>query len=238
MRTEDAQLRGAYNRQAGIADREELRMRASSSEHLPLTPLLHAYVGAGLPSPGGLGRLAGIGPRFAAVLSASAKFLYAEFLDRASEADFTDAITRFYEAVVSSPLHTETLRRRAGFVRHGVGYLLRGTDQLPLKVENLLSPAGAYHVPGLGAAFWSALVQATQPSRLPCWTADTLAGLHRLGMARWRTGTGPGAVDSAPPERLWRDSGAGGRARRRTRGPLSDTRRHDAWARLVGTDAD
>src|SRR5262249_17475574 len=84
-----------------------------------------------------------------------------------------------------------------GFVRHGLAYLLRGVDALPLKMENLLSPAGIYHVPGLGPSFWSALLQGTQPNRLPGWTPSVLAGLRRLGLARWRSGAGPGAVYAA-----------------------------------------
>src|SRR5262249_5573269 len=125
------------------------------------------------------------------------RFLYPAFLDRASDAEFADAVARFYEAVVRPPLHLDTLRRRAGFVRHALGYLLRGRDPLPLKVENLLGPTGAYHVAGLGPAFWSALVQGTRPARLPGWTPEIRAGLRRLGLARWRTGAGPGAVYAA-----------------------------------------
>src|SRR5438067_821021 len=103
-------------------------MSASSSERLPLSPLLHAYSAAGLLSPGALGRLPELGPRFEAVLSASVRFLYPAFLDRSSDDDIAATLSRFYDAIVSPPLHRDTLRRRVGFVRHGLGYLLRGVD--------------------------------------------------------------------------------------------------------------
>jgi hypothetical protein len=51
---------------------------------MPLAPLLHAHAAAGLPSPGVLRQLAGLGPRFSAVLGATARFLYTDFLDRSS----------------------------------------------------------------------------------------------------------------------------------------------------------
>src|SRR5947209_1897813 len=84
---------------------------------LPLGPLLHAYPAAGPPSIAELHRLPGLGPRFAAVLGATARFLYADYLDRASDDNFRDALVRFYESSVPAPLHADTLRRRAGFVR-------------------------------------------------------------------------------------------------------------------------
>jgi hypothetical protein len=164
---------------------------------LPLVPLLNSYVATGLPGPGALGRLPGLGPRFAAVLSATARFLSTEFLDRAPDADLSAALVRFYEAVVQPPLHVEALRRRVGVVRHGLAYLLRGLDPLPRKADGCLSPSGPYYVAGLGPAFWSALIQGVQPKRRPAWTPAVVAGLRRLGLARWERGDGPGAVYAA-----------------------------------------
>ena len=61
---------------------------------------------------------------------------------------------------------------------------------------------GAYHVAGLGPPFWSALLQGLQPSRHPGWTPAVLLGLQRLGLARWRTGDGPGGDLRRPDLRL------------------------------------
>jgi uncharacterized protein (DUF2461 family) len=169
-------------------------MSILAHEPLPLVPLLFAYTRAGVPSLGELHRLAGLGPRFAAVLAATARFLHDDFLDRAPDADLADALARFYAACVEPPLYAETLRRRAGFVRHGLAYLLRGRDPLPAKADACLAPSGAYAVAGLGPQFWSAVLQALQPARNPGWTPATLAGLARLGLLRPRPGDGPGAV--------------------------------------------
>ena len=172
-------------------------MNTSSGLHVPLAPLWDAYVAAGLPSAAELGRLPGLGPRFSAVLSATARFLYPAFLDEAPDADLAAALVRFYEAVVDPPLHADAVRFRIGIVRHGLGSLLRGRDPLPARMEACLAPGGPYHVAGLGPAFWSALFQAAQRSRRPGWTPAMVAGLRRLGLARWAPGHGPGVVYSA-----------------------------------------
>src|SRR5947209_18976155 len=128
-------------------------MNLSCRRHLPLLPLLNSYIAAGPPSAAELGKLPGLGPRFAAVLSATARFLYPAFLDEASDADLGAALTRFYEAVVDPPLHADALRRGIGIVRHGLGCLLHGRDPLPTRLEACLSADGPYHVAGLGPAF-------------------------------------------------------------------------------------
>src|SRR5262249_14976773 len=87
-----------------------------------------------------------------------------------------------------------TLRRRAGVVRFALGHLLRGRDALPQKLHAVLAASGPYHVPGLGPAFWSALLQGLNPQANPAWTAATLGGLRRLGLADWSPGDGPAAV--------------------------------------------
>jgi 5-methylcytosine-specific restriction enzyme B len=158
-------------------------MRASSRGGLPLAPLLHAYAREAPPGPAELAVLPGLGPRFGAVLSAPATFLSPDFLDRAGDDELADALVRFYDDCVRPPLHAESLRRRAPFVRHALAFLLRGRDPLPAKLDALLDPAGAYHVPGLGPSFWSALAQALAPARHPGWTPATSAGLRRLGLA-------------------------------------------------------
>ncbi|HEY7328123.1 MAG TPA: DUF2461 family protein [Gemmataceae bacterium] len=165
-------------------------MKTSTRQHLPLAPLLHAYTHNGVPSTGELHHLPHLGPRFAAILSATARFLFPEFLENASVNELSDALIRFYEACVQPPLHIETLRRRAGIVRHALTYLLRGPDPIPVKAAACLEVSGAYHVAGLGPSFWSAVLQALSPSRHPGWTPAILAGLSRLGLAAWRRGDG------------------------------------------------
>jgi MoxR-like ATPase/uncharacterized protein (DUF2461 family) len=165
-------------------------MKRLTRQYLPLAPLLHAYSRAGVPSVGELHHLPGLGPRFGAILSATAKFLFPDFLENASANEVSDALTRFYEASVQPPLHVETLRRRAGVVRHALTYLLLGRDPLPVKAASCLDVSGAYHVAGMGPRFWSALLQALSPARHPGWTPAILAGLERLGLATWRCGEG------------------------------------------------
>jgi hypothetical protein len=145
---------------------------------------------------GDLQQIPGLGPRFAAVLSASAKFLYADFLDSASDDGMREALERFGSAVAPS-LHLETLRRRSGFVRHAVVHLLRGQDPLPERLQACLSPGGAYRVPGLGPTFWSAIVQGAGPDCRPGWTPAIRAGLDRLGIAPLTSGASPACVYAA-----------------------------------------
>jgi 5-methylcytosine-specific restriction protein B len=165
-------------------------MNTSTRERLPLAPLLHAYTRAGVPSLGEMHHLPLLGPRFAAILSATVKFLFADFLEQSSTAELSEALARFYEACVQPPLHVETLRRRAGIARHALIYLLRGRDPWPVKAAACLDASGAYHVAGLGPSFWSAVLQALQPARHPGWTPAIRSGLERLGLATWRRGEG------------------------------------------------
>src|SRR5947209_18693685 len=123
-------------------------MNLSCRRHLPLLPLLNSYIAAGPPSAAELGKLPGLGPRFAAVLSATARFLYPAFLDEASDADLGDALARFYEAVVDPPLHTDALSRQVGVVRHGLNCLLHGSDPLPARFESCVAASGPYRVAG------------------------------------------------------------------------------------------
>jgi hypothetical protein len=90
----------------------------------------------------------------------------------------------FYEQVVPLPLFTESLRRHADRVREGICHIVFSQDVMPVKVERCVAEAGAFHVRGLGAAFWSAVAQALDSLRLPAWTTDTVAGARRLGLIR------------------------------------------------------
>ena len=144
-------------------------MKTSSRKHLPLRPLLNAYLSAGLPTAAELGRLLGVGPRFSAVLSATARFLYPAYLDEASDADLGAALLRFYEAVVDPPLHGDALRRSVGVVRHGLGCLLRGRDALPGEVGSLRVAGRPVSRCGAGAGLLVGPV--------PGGAADAAAGL-------------------------------------------------------------
>ena len=144
-------------------------MKTSSRVHLPLRPLLDNYLAAGPPSAADLGGLPGLGPRFAAVLSATARFLYPAYLDEASDADLADALTRFYEAAVDPPLHADALRRGIGMVRHGLAYLLRGRDPLPARFGSLRRGGRAVSRRRAGAGLLVGLV--------PGGAADAAAGL-------------------------------------------------------------
>jgi hypothetical protein len=169
-------------------------MKARVRSCLPLAPLLRVYTEAGISPGADLGQLPGIGPRFQAVLDASQSLLRTPFIDEITEGDFQAALVTFYKACVQPPLHGGTLRRRAGIVRHALGHLLRCREPLPRKAGRCLSPSGPYHVPGLGASFWSAVFQGLEPLTLPGWTPAIEAGLRRFGLARWSSEDEPGQV--------------------------------------------
>lgn len=157
-------------------------MKDSPPEPLPLQPLLAAYRARGVPTTEQLSQIPEWGPRFEAILHARSSWLRPAFLDTASTATFAQTILRFYEAVVSPPLHAATLCRRADLVRHALGHLLLGADPLSVRIERCLAPDGPYQVAGLGLTFWSAVFQALQPQRYPAWTPGTVHGLLRLGL--------------------------------------------------------
>lgn len=175
-------------------------MRVSHRNSLPLVPLLRAYTDAGLLGSEELGRLPGLGSRSRAVLAARDRLLSEQFLDTAGADDFQAEVVGFYAACVTPPLHATTLARRAGVVRHALTHLRRGVDPLPQKLERCLAPGAAYHVPGLGPAFWSAAVQVLDPWRHPAWTQATMAGLRRLGLAGWSPQDGPARIYTALQE--------------------------------------
>ncbi|HLJ94021.1 MAG TPA: DUF2461 family protein [Gemmataceae bacterium] len=172
-------------------------MKLSRHQRLPLVPLLQTYRASGIPGLDELATLPGLGVRFRTIQAARTKFLNEDFLDSAHESAFEAAVVGFYEQCVPLPLHSETLRRRAAIVRHGLDHLLRCAEPLPQKLERCLAANGPYHVSGLGPTFWSALVQALDSVRHPAWTPAVLGGLARLGLARWRQHDRPARVYSA-----------------------------------------
>ena len=104
------------------------------------------------------------------------------WLDRTPDSTFQTAIVQFYEACVQPPLHADRLLSKARMVRHALTHLLNCPDPLPRKLERCLNADGDYFTPGLGATFWSVLVQTANPERYPGWTPGILAGAERLGL--------------------------------------------------------
>src|SRR5262249_2089746 len=95
------------------------------------------------------------------------------------------------------PLRTEVIRQRSGLLRHGLGHLLRGRDPLPQRLERCLTVDGAYHVAGVGPAFWSAVAQALDPQRHPALLPAVFRGLERLSCTLDETSRGPGKTYAA-----------------------------------------
>src|SRR5262245_39688860 len=132
---------------------------AHARSPLPLGPLLHAFTARGVPGLSDLHNLPTLGPRFEAVLGASSRLLSGNFLDEAAPGQLLSSLARFHDAVVPLPLHAATLSARAGFLRHALGFLLRGEGAWPTRLQACLERGGAYRVPGLGPSFWSAVAQ-------------------------------------------------------------------------------
>jgi MoxR-like ATPase len=171
-------------------------MKAIRQTTLPLAPLLQAYQAAGLASGARLAELPVLGPRFTAVLAARSQFLNDAFLDDATEAEFQGVLTEFYERCVLPALQSETLRRRSGLLRHALSHLMRGPDPLEIKAERCLAPEGAYHITGLGPAFWSAILQGLEPLSQPAFMRGVVAGLQRVALL--------GDVRHVPPVVVYR----------------------------------
>jgi uncharacterized protein (DUF2461 family) len=164
-------------------------MLSARGAMLPLKPLLNAYTAAGPLPLADLSRLPGLGGRFEAILSATARFLYGEFLDKADPEQWIDALTRFHASM--GGWHDDVLRARAGFLRHVIAALVRGRDPWPVKLAACLEAEGVYRVVGLGPRFWSGVAQGVSPLRLPAWTPLTWRGLERLGLTPLSAAAGP-----------------------------------------------
>jgi hypothetical protein len=172
-------------------------MKVLRRSTMPSAPLLRTYVESNPPSASNLCDLPTMGRRVRAVLAAQGEWLRDEFLDAAPVADFQTVLRAFYEAVVDPPLHSTTLHRRTGLVRHGLAHVLRSPDALPLKLGRCLDAAGPYYVVGLGPAFWSAVAQALDPDNNPAWTPSVVSGLRRLSLNLDRRGGSPAVFYAA-----------------------------------------
>src|SRR5262249_13311367 len=154
------------------------------SSRLPLQPLLQTYIQAGISPLENLDPLSPLGRRQAAIRDARSRFLSEAVVSSVSDGELQTALIDFYEACVEPALHTATLRGRRGIAGRALGHLLCCGDPLPQKAERCLAPQGAYHVTGLGPAFWSALFQGLDPLRNAAWTPAVETGLRRLGLGR------------------------------------------------------
>src|SRR5437763_9664536 len=141
---------------------------------LPPGPLLAGFRAA-----------AGGGPNLLpdAVRTAAGRWLHAAFLDAADDAALAAELFAFSSAVHPIPLHPPAADRRVRFARHAVNHLLRGQDQLPERLARCATTGEAYFDRGHGLTFWTAVVKALDPDRLPLWCPATERGLVRLGIA-------------------------------------------------------
>ncbi len=147
-----------------------------------LRPLLQAYLNAGVPTGAQLSRLPVVGRRFQAILAADERLLSETFLDNATNDEFRSAIVDFSEHTVFPPLQRMTCERHVGILRHAVDHLVRSNDSLPTKAGHVLDSKGPYHVPGLGLSFWSALLQAIDPTTCPGNNRAIVQGMERVGL--------------------------------------------------------
>ena len=149
---------------------------------LPLRPLVTAFRAAATP--------ASSDPRDAAIRAARSTWLNGPALDSRPADELADILGRFHDVVILHSWHPDAVRRSAGLVRHGLTHLLRATDPLPLRFTRCLPPDGHYAVPGVGPAFWAAVVKALDPDKLPDWSPEVRAGLVRTGLVDLAAGFG------------------------------------------------
>src|SRR5262249_37655244 len=85
------------------------------------------------------------------------------------------------ERVLPVVWHPAVFAREVKFLRHALSHLFRGQDPLPERLARCHAPGEAYHVPGLGPGFWSAVVRSLDPETVPHWCPAIERGLARLG---------------------------------------------------------
>lgn len=139
---------------------------SSGTRTLPLFPLLTAFRGIGRIVPRADGRGA----------------LSVRFLDSATDDQLAAALHDVARAALPVLFRPTIFVQRARFIRHAVNHLLRATDPLPERVARCVTPGEVYFVPGLGPAFWAAVLASADPENTPVWCPATEEGLRRLGL--------------------------------------------------------
>jgi hypothetical protein len=129
-----------------------------------------------------------LGTRIRAITAARTSWLNADFITSAPDPVFRAAVRDFYCACVRSGWHADVIDRHADRLRRGATQFLDAPTPAARRLDECLVPGGALFVPGLGPAFWSAVLQALSPGAAPAWTPDVVAGLARLAM--WLPGAG------------------------------------------------
>jgi hypothetical protein len=159
-------------------------MRTTRRSRWPLGPQLDAYRMNGIRALDQLFSLPVFGARVQAVHRARALWLNSHFVEKATDPELLLRATEFYECVVPAPWHCESINRHPQRLRRGIAHLIESQDHWATRVQRCLNNEGAYSIPGIGAAFWSAIAQGCDPLRLPSWTRDTATGARRLGLIR------------------------------------------------------
>jgi MoxR-like ATPase len=88
----------------------------------------------------------------------------------------------FAERVMPVVWHPTVFLAEVRFLRHALAHLFRGQDPLPERLARCVTPGETYHVPGLGPAFWAAVVRFVDPEITPPWCPAVERGLVRLGL--------------------------------------------------------
>ncbi|MCE9562306.1 MAG: DUF2461 family protein [Planctomycetes bacterium] len=114
-----------------------------------------------------------------ALLTAAPTF-QPDTLDHTPDAILADELQRFASSVLPVVFHPDVFRREVGFLRHALSHLFRGHDALPERLSRCVTPGEAYHVPGIGPGFWSAMLQVSAAG--PLWCPAVERGLRALGL--------------------------------------------------------
>ena len=147
-----------------------------------LVALLQSYTAAGVPTAAELQHVPGLGSRFALVLSTRTEFLHSSFIHSADKESFRQTLLSAYRQCQPLAVFPNQLEKKADLLRHGLSHLLHCPDSLWQKLDRFLAPNGAYFIPGLGEAFWSAMFQAVDPLLVPAALSTVWEGVSKIGL--------------------------------------------------------
>jgi len=123
------------------------------------------------------------------------EILNLETLDLLPDEALVERLLSIYRAIariVCVPMYYKAINAYPGRVRAVLRYLLESDDDLPAKVDALMTSGGAHYIRGLGKLFWSVFLMALDPASNPYWSNKTEAALDALGMAGWTRRDSPG----------------------------------------------